>query len=255
MKAEGRTRVGVAALVTALVLLPAAPVAAQADMQVWGALTLDWIKSHAWTMGLDVEPKALVSKPDDKPSWATLDVTPSVEWTPGNWLTLDGELHTGRTRQSNDVDTTEVTPRIGVRLHVLANIADDWSNERHPKHRVAVSTLIRAEWRNLFYSDSTPRSSTFRLRDRVETQVSLNKPTVAEDGAIYATSDIEFFWTDRDPPERFASKERIRAGVGYRRSYAWRFEALYIWDRSRDAADEEFTTNHDAVDVRVRYVW
>jgi hypothetical protein len=148
-----------------------------------------------------------------------------------------------------------VTPRIGVRLHLLANIADDFDKERHPRHRVALSTLIRAEWRNLFYSDDTPQSSTFRVRDRVDLQVALNRPRVNDQGAIYATSDVELFWTHTDPPERFANKERVRAGLGYRRSYAWNFEALYIWDRSRDAANQDFTTAHNAVDLRVRHIW
>lgn len=36
--------------------------AAQTDKQIWGELTLDWIKSHTFTLGGDVEPKVLVAR-------------------------------------------------------------------------------------------------------------------------------------------------------------------------------------------------
>ena len=60
---------------------------------------------------------------------------------------------------------------------------------------------------------------------------------------------------DQDLDERYASKQRVRAGIGHRRSHAWRVEALYIWDRSRQAATDGFTTSDYAIDVRVRRVW
>ena len=48
---------------------------------------------------------------------------------------------------------------------------------------------------------------------------------------------------------------RIRAGVGYRRDRAWRFETLYVWDRSRNSANEGFSAANHAIDLRVRRVW
>jgi hypothetical protein len=242
-------------MAAAMIVLLAPPARAQADTQVWGDLLLDRIKSQAWTFHLEIEPKGIVSKPADTPAWATIDVTPAAEFAPNRWFSLGGELHAGATKQSDDQNSTEITPRLGLRLHVLSGLAGEFSRERRPKHRVVLSTLIRAEWRNLYYSDDTPQSSTFRVRDRIDTQISLNRPRTTDDGAVYATSDVEFFWTHKDPPERFASKERIRAGLGYRHSLAWRFEALYVWDRSRDSADQGFTTAHNAIDIRVRRVW
>jgi len=235
-------------------LLPS-PAAAQTDKQVWGDLTLDWIKSHTITLGVDVEPKVLVSKAEDKPGWNTIDVTPKMEYASGRWVDIVGELHLGRTRQTDERDSTEVTPRIGFRFHLFSNIADDLIKERQPRRRLVLSNLARVEWRNLYYSDDTPQSSAVRFRDRAEMLFPVNRPRVTDDGAVYGSTDVEWFWPHHNPPERFANKQRVRAGLGYRWSYAWRLETLYVLDRSRDSADTGFTTNASAVDIRLRRVW
>ena len=38
-------------------------------------------------------------------------------------------------------------------------------------------------------------------------------------------------------------------------TFAWRFEALYIWNRSRNTIDEGFTTSDNIIDFRVKRVW
>jgi hypothetical protein len=58
-----------------------------------------------------------------------------------------------------------------------------------------------------------------------------------------------------DPLERFANRQRIRAGLGYHRNVRWRFEALYIWTRSRDTTDQDFTTSDNIVNLRVKRVF
>lgn len=233
----------------------ASPVAAQTDKQIWGALTLQWVKSHRLTYSVDIEPKVLVAKPEDQPGWATLDVTPKAEYTRGKWIDVVGELHLGRTRQTDDQGSFEVTPRLGLRFHLFSNVVDELIKDRQPRRRFLVRNFARVEWRNLYYSDDTPQSFTLRFRDRVETLFPLNRPRVTDDGALYASADAEWFWTQRHPPERFANKQRVRAGIGYRRNAAWRTEVLYVWDRSRNAAHSAFSTTAGAIDVRVRRVW
>ena len=80
----------------------------------------------------------------------------------------------------------------------------------------------------------------------------LDKPKLSDDGARYVLADWEWFIPLGDPAERFANKQRIRAGLGYRRSRAWRFEALYIWNRSRNTIEDGFATNDNIVDVRIK---
>ena len=168
----------------------ASPVAAQTDQQIWGELTLDWIKSHMLTFGVDVEPKLLVAKQPGEAGWATLDVTPRTEYARGKWFDIVGELHLGRTRQTDQQDSTEVTPRVGLRFHLLSNIVDDLIKERQPRRRLVLRNFARVEWRNLRYSDGTPPSSTVRYRDRIESLFPVNRPRVSDDGVLYGSADV-----------------------------------------------------------------
>jgi hypothetical protein len=238
-----------------VVCLPSSVEADEPQVQIWGNLTLDGIKSRQLTFGVDIEPKVLVSKPSDDPGWATLDVTPSLEYSRGNWFDMIGETLVARTKQTDDENSTEITPRIGFRFHILSNLENDFLKEKLPKRRLVVRDLIRLEWRNLYYSTDKPNSSSLRLRNRVEMSYPMNRRRLTDDGATYVTGDAEWFWTEEDPDERFASKQRVRVGLGHRRSRPWRFEALFIWDRSRNSAAAGFTTSDYAVDVRVRRVW
>jgi hypothetical protein len=83
------TRRFVRAALTAIGVIVAAPAAAQqANTQLWAELTAEWIKSHAWTFKIDVEPKTIVTKPADLPGWSALEVTLSVEYSPWEWVDL-----------------------------------------------------------------------------------------------------------------------------------------------------------------------
>ena len=83
----------------------------------------------------------------------------------------------------------------------------------------------------------------------------LNKEKLTDDRARYLLADWEWFMPVSEPEERFANKQRIRTGLGYRRSFAWRFEALYMWTRSRNTIEEGFKTDDNAIDIRVKRVW
>lgn len=80
----------------------------------------------------------------------------------------------------------------------------------------------------------------------------LNKEKLTEDGARYLLADWEWYLPLDDVEERFANKQRIRTGIGYRRSFAWRFEVLYIWTRSRNTIEEGFTTDDNSIDFRLK---
>ncbi len=244
---------GVRAVVVAL-LMPCAA-SAQTSTQLWTNFTFDWIKSHRVTVGVDLEPKLLIAAPSDDPDWATLDLTPSLEYSRGEWFDTVGELLVGRTKQTDDLDSTEVTPRIGFRLHLLSNLRHEIVKERRPKRRLVLRDLLRLEWRNLDYSTDKPDSSTLRVRNRVEALWPVNRPRITDDGASYLTADWEWFIPVDDPAERFASRQRIRTGIGYRHSFAWRFEAMYVWNRSRNTVDEPFSTTDHAIDLTMKRVW
>ena len=94
---------------------------------------------------------------------ATFAITPSVEHPVTNTLDLVGEMTLGRTKQTDDLDTTEVTVRAGVRFHLFSRQRRLLLNETLPK-RLVIRDLVRVESRNFFYSNGDASDSTVRLR-------------------------------------------------------------------------------------------
>ena len=114
---------------------------------------------------------------------------------------------------------------------------------------------FRVEWRNFFYTDDQPSSSAWRFRNRLGCTVAVNRQKHTDDGAIYVTTDWEWFLPRSDPAERFSNRQRFRAGLGYRRSFNWRFEALYMWTRSRDTIEDRVKRTDPIVDIRVKRIF
>jgi hypothetical protein len=58
-----------------------------------------------------------------------------------------------------------------------------------------------------------------------------------------------------DVEERFANRQRVRTGLGYRRNEHWRFELIYAWTRSRATIEDDFATADNIINVRVKHVF
>jgi hypothetical protein len=247
-----------AVLAVSCLLIGPTAVLAQTDLQLWGNVTLDWMKSDRLVYELDFEPKVLLGRSEGEPAWRNLDVTPNVEFSPNGWFDLVGEATIGYTKQTDDVNSTEVSPRVGVRLHLFSRYADSIIQRRElsPKRRLVVRDLLRVESRNLIYSGAESGSdSSVRFRNRLEFLLPLNKQNLTDDGVAYTLADWEWFVPLNEPEERFANRQRIRTGLGYRRSSAWRYEVLYMWTRSRNTIEDGFATSDNIIDVRVKRVF
>ena len=246
-------------LLPLLLTLTVHPAYAQTDTQLWANLTLNWVKGDRLVYELDLEPKALVDAPKGEPDWRNLDVTPNVEFSPNGWADFVGEVATGYTKQTDDSElvggVAEGRPARPLPVPRPAYRAYRGS-ERPPARRIVFRDLVRVESRNMFYTGAGSGSdSTIRFRNRVEVLVPLNKPKISDDGARYVLADWEWYIPLGDVEERFANKQRVRAGLGYRRDAAWRFEALYIWTRSRNTIEDGFTTSEHIIDIRVKRVF
>jgi len=232
---------------------------AQTDLQLWGNVTLDWAKSDRLVYELDFEPKTLLKAPEGDPAWRNLDVTPNVEYAAKRWLDLVGEVTAGYTKQTDDVNTWEVTPRAGVRFHLLSRglpTRDLHLRELPPKRKVVLRDLVRVESRNVFYTGAGSGSdSSVRFRNRLELLVPLTREKLTDDGTRYLLADWEWFMPMGEPDERFANKQRIRLGFGYRQNVRWRFEGIYMWTRSRNTIEEGFKTSDNIIDIRVKRVF
>jgi hypothetical protein len=233
----------------------------QPNGQLWGEFTLSWVRSPRLSYDVDIEPQVLVIVPEGKPDWATLDVTPSLDYVATRWLDVVGEFLAASTKQTNEVNSLELTERAGVRFHLFSRnlstrLRDRELRELPPSRRLVVRDFARIEQRNIFYSNEEGDSASWRFRNRLEVQFPLNQGNVTVDKTRYALADWEWFVPLNDQPkERFASKQRVRVGLGYRRNFAWRYEALYIWGRSLDTTTDSFTTSDNIIDFKVKRVF
>jgi Protein of unknown function (DUF2490) len=258
--ARARTHLEPALSILAILLMKPVVASAQTNTQFWGNVTLNWLKGSDTTLGIDVEPKILVSAPADQPHWWEVEVTPSIEYAVRRWVNLLAEMKTSYTKQTDDDNTFELTTRVGTHFHVFSRDVPTTfehrpiKSERPPRRRLVIRDLVRVEQRNLFHTVGGTDSS-WRFRNRIEFQFPLNRAKITNDGAHYLLSDWEWFIPLDDPKERFANRQRIRAGLGYRHSVHWRFEALYIWTRSRDTTSEPFTTSDNIVNFRLKRVF
>lgn len=251
-------------LIGLIVMALVAPGAARAQdeqdassTQLWTNYILSFPRSEKLYVEYDIETAHQVSGGDP---WHYLYGTGMVEYYPSKIFDLTGELVTGYTNQSAQENSFEASLRLGVRLHFLSQIfqhsgfVEKLRPERLPASRLGIANLARFEQRNFWYSGDHTSSHDLRFRDRVELKYAINKRTLAVDGVVYLMADAEWFvnLTGDDAAERFATKSRVRAGLGYRLGYKWRFDVLAQRDDARDTLDDEFKVEAYMIDLRVK---
>jgi hypothetical protein len=236
---------------------------AQSAEQLWATGTVRWLQSDRLSLQVKFEPKAQLIEPDDQPTFLSVDTTPRVVYVVAPWMDVLGEIDLGVKNQSNEVNTDSVTPRFGVQLHILSRILNHEAQrgadrENPPRLRVNFRTLLRIEdQRETSSSDSSTSpsssqstSSSWQFRDRFAVAYPVNRPKTTSDGAVYITADSEAFVPIDDG---FINQLRLRSGVGYRHSFPWRFEALYIWTGERSRPSEPLAVKNQALDFRIYF--
>ena len=245
-----------ATLIAVFLLACAIDAGAQTNMQLWGTFIAVKPESERLSYEFEFEPKVLVAKAEGEAGWMSFDFTPSVEYAAGSFFDVIGELATGYTIQTDDVNSFELSPRAGIRFHLTPrDVRRGPLRNLGLRHRIVVRDLARFEQRTLFYTGDVDTDAVARFRNRFEVLWPLNRDRVNEDGVRYLMADWEWFIPLDDPAERFANRQRIRAGFAHRRDATWRFEALYVWTRSRDTTDEGFTTSDNIINLRLRRVF
>jgi hypothetical protein len=142
---------------------------------------------------------------------------------------------------------------VGARFHLFSRAPRFHPREQAPRRRIVVRDLVRLESRNFFYYGAgSGAESTWRFRNRLECLVPLNRERISDEGARYLLADWEWFVPLEDQEERSANRQRLRTGLGYRRRFNWRFEAIYIRTRSRNTIEDGFDTSDNIINVRVK---
>jgi hypothetical protein len=229
----------------------------ETSKQIWANFILSRPMSEKLYFEYDIEGARQVSGGEP---WRYIYGTGLVEYYPSRWVDLTGELTTGFTQQSEKENSFEATARLSIRLHLITQIFNSplvakIRPERMSGKRVGIALLSRIERRNFWYDGDRPSSDDVRWRNRLEFKVALNKNNLATDGVWYLMVDNEWFTTlsDDEAPERFATKRRLRAGLGFRRSYQWRFEALAMRDETRETLEGEVDIEALMLDLRIKW--
>ena len=229
----------------------------ETSKQLWANLILSRPKSEKLYFEYDIEGARQFSGGEP---WRYLYGTGLGEYFPNRFIDLTGELSTGFTKQSASEDSFEATVRFGARLHLITQIFNsplikEIRAERMSGKKLGISFLSRIEHRNFWYSGDRPSSDDLRWRNRLEFRLALNEPNLATDGVWYLMADAEYFTPigDDKAPERFATKFRARLGLGYRLSYAWRFEILAMRDEAKETLEDEIEIDAYILDLRLKW--
>jgi Protein of unknown function (DUF2490) len=232
--------------------------AAQSTGELWGDFTIDWLQSRRLTWQVDVEPKKSISVPSGTSGWTSLNVTPAVQYTLAKWVDALAEVDWGY--KPNGGDVIETKTRVGLDFHILSRLlASRWARrgaelEKQPLRRLVPNNLLRLEYEDKDPLNGGATTTTWRLRDRQGISYPFNRRKLTADGAVYATGDVELFVLLGDASDPRFNQYRVRAGVGYRRDFSWRFEALFVQTRQR-SGDSGFSTSSNAFDARVKRVF
>ena len=229
----------------------------ETSKQLWANFIISRPLSEKFYFEYDIEGARQVSGGEP---WRYLYGTGLVEYYPSNFIDLTGELTTGFTQQSAQEDSFEATVRLGLRLHLITQIFNspiikNIRPERMSGNKTSIANLARIEQRNFWYSGDRPSSNDVRFRNRLEFKFAINEPNLSADGVWYLIVDNEWFvpLSDDEAPERFASKRRFRAGIGYRHSYQWRFEVLGMRDEIRETPLNEGEVDAYMLDLKIKF--
>ena len=229
----------------------------ETSRQIWANLILSRPKSEKLYFEYDIEAARQVSGGEP---WKYLYGTGLAEYYPNGYIDLTGELSTGFTQQSREEDSFEATVRLGVRLHLInqifnSSLIKEIRPERVSGKKLGISFLSRIEHRNFWYSGDRASSDDLRWRNRLEFKFALNEPNLSTDGVWYLMADGEYFTPvgDDKAPERFATKYRLRLGLGYRLSYDWRFEVVAMRDEAKETLEDDIEVDAYILDLRLKW--
>ena len=223
--------------------------------QLWGTGTVTWLASDTLQLRLQVSPRGQVIVPDGQPTFFSVNTVPRLLYVLAPWIDLLEEVDWEVKNQSNEDNSRSITPTFGVQLHILSRVlygggGGGVAHEHEPKRRLDFRTLLRFEDQIQKSATDSSSTSAWTFRDRFHVAYSLNRPKVTTPGAVYVTTDSEAFVPFDGG---FINQLRVRGGVGYRRSFPWRFEALYIWTGERSQPSDALKVKDHSLDLRVFY--
>lgn len=208
--------------------------------QLWAEFGLHKTFGNGLIYVGELGPRTLLG---EKSNWAQFELSQNVRYNLIGRADALGGLLLNYTIQSDTTDlynSFELRPWIGARFNF------------NPNSKLAVSLLSRWEQRFLYYSNLDDVQKSGRIRNRLEFTYAINHPNNYQDNLWYLTFDGEWYIpTNQKISERFADNVRLRLGIGYRHTYAWRYVVMLMEQFSRNTIDEEFRSSNFIIDLRI----
>ena len=182
-----------------------------------------------------------------KDGWGDFYLCNTLSFQPANWYLADGSLELHYTYDPLAQNMTEVRVFIGSRFNFTRYI--DKINLQSPY------AYVRIEQRFLGYPEDGTTDRKKRIRARIGGRFLLNNDNLT-DGTFYLPFYFEYFFNfEGDAYERFASRNRIVAGLGYAFNSRWRTELMYYGQRSRHSYEDNFEKTDVIFQLNVKYYW
>ena len=207
------------------------------NTQVWSEYMLNYPFANSFNLENAVTYSTLL----ETPRWYAFDYTPTLEWSITSNIDLIGQVVFSYTKQNESYNTFELRPVIGSRIHIT------------PNKRILTRVLLRLEQRNLQNLETKEWDQAYRPRARFESIIPINHNSYYKDKLWYGVLDAEWLFVTDDVNERFANRFRVRAGLGYRLNYNFRFEILYMNQQSRDETEDGFVSSDNIIRFRIKH--
>lgn len=207
------------------------------DRQFWQDVVLDYQMGKN-LFETEMSYQTLLAKEN---KWYSLNISPAYERSINKYVDLISALPLSYTVQSDTSNSFEVRTMLGARIYFT------------PGKRIETRFTYRFEYRFFHDQSSSEWVKSSRSRFRAEVIVPVNRPNYYSDKMLYCLGDVELFSTvDKDVQERYANRFRIRVGAGYRMSYNWRFEAIYMLQESRNNVADGYNSVDNILRLRIK---
>lgn len=211
---------------------------AQQNEQLWLEVQTSYPFANRYLVENTASYQSLLS---EEGKWRSVAISPTFEYILFTRLELTSEISIGYTLQKEGVNTWELAPMIGGRVHITQG------------KRVDTRFLWRYQTRAFHEIEAKDWEVSNRTRLRGEIYVSINRPNLFNDKLWYAFADYEeFFVLDQQLNERYANRRRGRIGLGYRLSYQHRFDLSYTLQSSRNEIEGEFLSTDNVIQFKYK---
>ena len=209
-----------------------------ASKQSWN----DFVVNYSFANSFNFENLLTYNTKIDAPRWYEFNYGPALQLSLTQHFDISTRMTISYVQQNDTANTLELRPALSSAYYIT------------PNKRIQSFLFLSIEQRNFHNLEVKNWETSVRLRVKGAIIIPINRSSYYDDKQWYAMLDTEWFWPmGKDVGERYANRLRIRAGIGYRLNYRWRFEMIYLQQRSKNNIGEDFYTSDHILQLRIKH--